>query len=189
MHILVFLMTTQVVISTGKSNWANEVTEEKDSLAAFLSAANSSLDTSKKHKSSSDHSVPGVFSHTEAGRLAILNGSHKPFSSDESQNTVIVLPDFKVMSSIPSTLEGAEALWKAALDPSLGRAGASLRTDELKTWVLPYSCLILLCKFHTTVFQSVSHQGFPQGSHKRRDKRCAVAAPILEKSESIGLLP
>ncbi|OAX40649.1 hypothetical protein K503DRAFT_714071 [Rhizopogon vinicolor AM-OR11-026] len=154
----------QVVISTGKSDWANKVTEEEGTLAAFLDAANSSLSTSKKPKSNSDSSVPGVFPHTKAGKLTILNGSHKPFSHNESEETVIVLPDFKVMSGVPRTLEGAQALWKAALDPSLGRAGATSRTDNLKTWVLPYSCLILLC------------------SHKRRDKRCAVAAPILEKT-------
>lgn len=141
-----------MVISTGKTDWANDVTEEEESLAAFLSAANSLLDTSNKDESSKDPSQPGVFSHTEAGTLAILNGSHKPFSDDDSQETVIILPDFKVMSSVPCTLEGAQALWKAALDPSFSRAGAKSRTDELKTWVLPYSCMILLCKFHPTGF-------------------------------------
>jgi hypothetical protein len=146
----------QVVISTGKSDWANEVTEDKGTLAAFLSATNSSFDTSKKHEPNSDPSTPGVFSHTDAGRLAILNGSHKSFSNDESQETVIVLPDFKVMSGVPPTLEGAEMLWKTALDPSLGRAGAMSGSDELKTWVLPYSCLILLCKCHHRVSKRIS---------------------------------
>ncbi|KAG2152938.1 Sucrase/ferredoxin-like-domain-containing protein [Suillus clintonianus] len=154
----------QVVISTGKTDWANEVTEAEGTLAAFLNTVNTSLGTSKKPKSNNGSSPPGVFSHTEAGRLAILNGSHKPFSHDESEETVIVLPDFMVVSGVPRTLAGAEALWKAAVDPSLDRAGVTTRTDNLNTWVLPYSCLILLC------------------SHKRRDKRCAVAAPILEQA-------
>ena len=147
----VLMMTAQVVISTGKSDWESEVTEEKGTLAAFLNAANSSLNTSKKPKSTDGPSVPGVFSHTEAGRLAILNGSHKSFSHDGSHETVIILPDFKVMSGVPRTPEGAEALWRTALDPSLGRAGAASIKDQLKTWVLPYSCLILLCKLHTIV--------------------------------------
>ncbi|KAG1753811.1 Sucrase/ferredoxin-like-domain-containing protein [Suillus paluster] len=109
----------QVVISTGKSDWAKEVTEAEGTLAAFLNAANSSLGTSKKPKSSSDPPATGLFSHTEAGRLSILNGSHRSFSDDESHETVIVLPDFMVVSGVPRTLAGAEALWRAAVDPSL----------------------------------------------------------------------
>ncbi|KAG0705435.1 Sucrase/ferredoxin-like-domain-containing protein [Suillus ampliporus] len=157
----------QVIISTGKSDWAKEVTEAEGTLAAFLSTVNSSLSPSKKPKkpkSNSDLSPSGLFSHTEAGRLSILNGSHRSLSDDDSHETVIVLPDFMVVSGVPRTLAGAEALWRAAVDPSLGRAGVTTQTDDLNTWVLPYSCLILLC------------------SHKRRDNRCAVTAPILERT-------
>ncbi|KAG2058905.1 hypothetical protein BDR06DRAFT_950154 [Suillus hirtellus] len=155
----------QVVISTGQTDWEKEVTEVEGTLAALLMTANSSLGTSKKPKSTNDPLPSGLFSHTDAGRLAILNGSHRPFSRDESEETVIVLPDFMVVSGVPRTLAGAEALWKAALDPALDRVGVTTtRLDNLSTWVLPYSCLILLC------------------SHKRRDKRCAIAAPMLEKT-------
>lgn len=154
----------QVIISTGKTDWEHEITETEGTLAALLKTANSSLGPSKKPRPTHDPLPPGLFSHTTAGRLAILNGSHKSFSRDESEDTVIVLPDFMVVSGVPRTLAGAEALWKAAIDPALDRTGVTTQTDDLSTWVLPYSCLILLC------------------SHKRRDKRCAVAAPILEKS-------
>ncbi|KAG2158891.1 Sucraseferredoxin-like protein [Suillus bovinus] len=154
----------QVVISTGKTDWEKDVTEVEGTLAALLTTANSSLGTPKKPKSTNDPLPSGLFSHTEAGRLAILNGSHRSFSPDELEETVIVLPDFIVVSGVPRTLAGAEAFWKAALDPALDRAGVTHRLDNLNTWVLPYSCLILLC------------------SHKRRDKRCAVAAPMLEKT-------
>ncbi|KAG1892706.1 Sucrase/ferredoxin-like-domain-containing protein [Suillus subluteus] len=154
----------QVVISTGKTDWENEVTKAEGTLAALLKTADSSSSTPKKPKSTNDPLPSGLFSHAEAKKLAILNGSHRPFSHDESEDTVIVLPDFMVVSGVPRTLAGAEALWKAALDPALDRVGVTTRTDSLNTWVLPYSCLILLC------------------SHKRRDKRCAIAAPILEKT-------
>ncbi|KAG2370036.1 Sucrase/ferredoxin-like-domain-containing protein [Suillus spraguei] len=153
----------QVVISTGKTDWENEVTEAKGTLAAFLKTANSSLGAHKP-KSTNDSLPPGVFSHADAKKLAILNGSHRPFSHDQPEETVIVLPDFMVVSGVPRTLAGAEALWKVAVDPAIDRAGVTTLTENLNTWVLPYSCLILLC------------------SHKRRDKRCAVAAPILEKA-------
>ncbi|KAG1874668.1 Sucrase/ferredoxin-like-domain-containing protein [Suillus subalutaceus] len=153
----------QVLISTGKRDWEIEVTEAKGTLAAFLETANSSLSTPKKPNDPLPSGL--LFSHTEAKFLSILNGSHRPFSYDESEETVIVLPDFMVVSGVSRTLAGAEVLWKAALDPALDRAGVITRTDNLlNTWVLPYSCLILLC------------------SHKRRDKRCSVTAPILEKT-------
>lgn len=171
-----------MIISTGKTDWENEVTEAEGTLAALLNAANSSLGPSKKPKPTNDSLPPGLFSHAKAGRLAILNGSHKTFSRDESEETVIVLPDFMVVSGVPRTLAGAEALWKAAIDPAIDRAGVTNQTDDLNTWVLPYSCLILLCEFYKTRMLIYISQ-VPSGSHKRRDKRCAVAAPILEKSK------
>lgn len=79
-------------------------------------------------------------------RLSILNGSHRSFAEDPSKETVIVLPDFKVITGVPSSPVGAETLWRIALDPSYGRLGAESRTDSLKSWLLPYSRVILLCK-------------------------------------------
>jgi hypothetical protein len=136
-----------VIISTGKTNWENEVTEAEGTLAAFLKTVNSSLGTLKKPNDPLPSGL--LFSRTEAKYLSILNGSHRSFSFDESEETVIVLPDFMVVSGVPRTLVGAEVLWKAAVDPALDRAGVITRTDNLNTWVLPYSCLILLCKLLT----------------------------------------
>jgi len=131
-------------------------------LAAFLNSANEKLQSGKKTE---DGGPPtGLFTQDTAHRLSILNGSHKSFSQDPSQETVIVFPDFKVIADIPRSPKGAETLWTVSLDPAYGRLGTESRTDSLRTWLLPYSCAILLC------------------SHKRRDKRCAVAAPILEKA-------
>ena len=62
---------------------------------------------------------------------------------------MIILPDYKVISDVPATQEGAERLWKLALDPAIvSRAGAidPEAKPELKTWHLPYDCLILICK-------------------------------------------
>lgn len=165
----------QVVISTGKSDWHQEVTEADGTLAAFLCSAN------EQHRTNSDStgeasSAPndnkrlpsGLFTQDTSTRLSILNGSHHSLSlhhyPSPTLETVIILPDYKVVTDVPRSLEGAETLWKSALDPAYGRSGAPERSDTLKSWVLPYSCLILLC------------------SHKRRDKRCAIAAPVLEKT-------
>ncbi|EIW82256.1 hypothetical protein CONPUDRAFT_103206 [Coniophora puteana RWD-64-598 SS2] len=155
----------QVLVSTRKSDWEREVTSAYGTLAYYLSEADSALGKGHKHKRKGGGSgIPGVFAQDEATRLSILNASHKTFCDDHTQESVIVLPDFKVVAGVPHSLPGAEQLWKTALDPDCRRAGSKQEASELKSWILPYSCLILLC------------------SHKRRDKRCHISAPILEKT-------
>jgi len=160
----------QVIISTGKTDWDNEVTEADGTLAAFLRAANDKCGGGEKQPlddrgEETRNPLPaGLLEQNDTRRLSILNGSHKTFSEDLAQETVIIFPDFKVIAGIPRSPAGAEMLWTATLDPSYGRLGAQSRPDSLKSWILPYSCVILLC------------------SHKRRDKRCSIAAPLLEKT-------
>ncbi|KAI9574914.1 Sucraseferredoxin-like protein [Boletus coccyginus] len=154
----------QVIISTGKSDWPKEVTEADDTLAAFLSSVNEKLQGQKRDKNTQKPLSAGLFTENDTGRLSIQNGSHHSFSQDPSEETVIVFPDFKVIADVPRSPAGAKTLWTTALDPLYGRLGAEYRSDSLRSWALPYSCVILLC------------------SHKRRDKRCAVVAPVLEKA-------
>jgi len=92
-----------------------------------------------------------------ASRLSVLNGSHT--ASEDGMANVLVFPDFKMVRVEESRL-GAETLWENALDPELRVAGKGSE-DESKSYLLPYTCVILLC------------------SHKRRDNRCHVVAPKL----------
>lgn len=62
---------------------------------------------------------------------------------------MLVLPDYKIVNNVEPTLEGAQKLWASAMDPSLGRAGSAAGDKGLRTWVLPYSCVILLCTVPT----------------------------------------
>jgi len=74
-----------------------------------------------------------------------------------------VFPDYKLVKDVERSQEGAELLWRTALDPALNRAGrADHGGSQARTWPLPYACVILLC------------------SHKRRDNRCHIAAPKLQ---------
>ena len=148
------------MISTGKSDWQHEVTEADGTLAAFLSSINENLPTkpdtpdAKSANGSVPGSVkslpPGVFTQETAGRLSILNGSHNSLTlhhdATSTLDTVIVLPDYKVVSDVPRSLDGAKMLWTTALDPAHGRLGSPERSGTLTSWILPYSCLILLCK-------------------------------------------
>ncbi|KAF9509502.1 hypothetical protein BS47DRAFT_1349174 [Hydnum rufescens UP504] len=164
----------QVIISTGATNWPKEVTEESGSLAELIHEVNDSL--AKKSSKGEKESWPGLFATSSFSRLAIHNGSHHSISShDPAQHTVIVLPDFKFVTDVRESREDAKRLWSAHLDLDVGRAGIAPSSDVLshsqsqsqstsKSWPLPYDAVILIC------------------SHKRRDNKCGIAAPILQNA-------
>ncbi|PSR74986.1 hypothetical protein PHLCEN_2v9400 [Hermanssonia centrifuga] len=151
----------QVVISTGKSDWAHEVTSTSGTLAAFLdSIAPSGPKGPKGPKPASPDSAPpsepkkginGIYDPSQTKRIAILNGSHHTVCEDSTHETVLVLPDYKVVTEVERSKEGAQLLWREAVDPALGRTGAVVEGSPVRSWVLPYSCVILLCKFHVLV--------------------------------------
>ncbi|KAF8897308.1 Sucrase/ferredoxin-like-domain-containing protein [Infundibulicybe gibba] len=133
----------QVVISTGKSDWDREVTETKGSLAAYLQEVQnmapppmftpSSPPTSGK----SVRPIGGIFRSSDSTKISILNGSHRALDDEDDLDTVLVFPDYKVITEIPRSMDGAQSLWDNAVDPS---------------------------------------------SHKKRDNRCSIAAPKLERA-------
>ncbi|KAG6890948.1 hypothetical protein C0995_000905 [Termitomyces sp. Mi166 len=165
----------QVVISTGKTDWDREVTETKGSLAALLAGAKNHANlpiaepTPPVTPSPKAVRTPaGVFRSSDSTKISILNGSHNTIADDLDQETVLVFPDYTVVTNVPRTREGALGLWGWAVDPVVerGLANATIEKLPFKTWILPYSCVILLSS----------------GSHKKRDNRCALTAPKLEQA-------
>ncbi|EMD40810.1 hypothetical protein CERSUDRAFT_62787 [Gelatoporia subvermispora B] len=157
----------QVVISTGKSDWERDVTEVPGTLAAYLLAARGEAPKPSSPTAStvgSAKTVPGVFNPAESSKVSVLNASHHTICDDIKRETVLVFPDYKVVTEVERSLDGARTLWKSHVDPSLGRTGAGLEGSGLRSYVLPYACVIMLC------------------SHKKRDNRCAIAAPKLENA-------
>jgi hypothetical protein len=130
-----------VVISTGKSDWEREVTEAPGSLAAYIAEVQSQAKSPSPPKTPTKP-IQGIFNANDANRVAILNGSHNTLSDEESLETVLVFPDYKVVTEVPRSLDGAKKLWKRVLNPS----GDSNQDSIFKSWVLPYSCVILLCE-------------------------------------------
>ncbi|KAF9057363.1 Sucrase/ferredoxin-like-domain-containing protein [Panaeolus papilionaceus] len=190
----------QIVISTGKADWAKDITDDKDSLAALLLEVNSPPPATSP-KSPSTNSTPastlpkgvkhstGLFHTSDSTRTSVLNGSHKTICHEPDHESVLVFPDFKVVTEVRRSMQGAHDLWEGALEPSIGRAGVDLEKSILKTWVLPYACVILLCEFkfltiHHILLPCLSHTCADSfrisGSHKKRDNRCGIAAPKLE---------
>ncbi|KAI9466916.1 Sucrase/ferredoxin-like-domain-containing protein [Lactarius psammicola] len=159
----------QVVISTGKSDWKRSVTSEQGSLASYLAAIEGAAPVAPTGFSTPGtlpgtpnsttlhlpHAVAGVFKDSETHAVSILNGSHDTLPSS-------FFPDYKVVVEVPRSLDGARDLWRNSVNPSVSRQGSSSGSSTVKSWVIPYACVILIC------------------SHRRRDARCAVVAPKLE---------
>lgn len=145
-----------MVISTGKADWPREVTDESRSLANLLSYVSSSSSVPNQEVTYYPPSKPST-------RIAILNGSHK--SHEDDSHRVIVLPDYKVVEHIPASKQGAESLYKRALDASLTRIGAttsqsSEEESSILSYPLPYACVIMICaclsEAFTTVFYGIN---------------------------------
>ncbi|KAI9638221.1 Sucrase/ferredoxin-like-domain-containing protein [Dioszegia hungarica] len=154
-----------VVISTGKSDWERDHVDEKDSLAHHLDKHIQSLklpappagavkDLSKRPPASEYILKP------DQDHLPSLYSSSLISQSDDPEDqTVLVFPDWTVVQEVENSAEGAAGLYAAALGQGVKTGGTRQRS-----WVLPYRAIILLC------------------SHKRRDKRCHIAAPLLRSA-------
>ncbi|KAM5544891.1 hypothetical protein V8D89_001789 [Ganoderma adspersum] len=173
----------QIVISTPNHDWAREVTEAEGTLAAYLSSAVSappgagaaSGEQKPPRPALTATPAPGVFD-TRADlarltRVSIHNGLYPSVSQDGAKETVLVFPDFKAVTEVAVSEEGAKEVFEKVLSPGIPlQAVPPARTDsdgaaseiKLKTWFLRYSCVILIC------------------SHKKRDYRCWASAPPLE---------
>lgn len=155
----------QIIISTGKMDWDREITNTSGSLARHVQSV---IDDAKHGTSSLDvkarrtaGSVPGVFSSSESTEISILNGSHRTITQSSDSETVLIFPDYKLVTEVSRSKEDAQKLWDTCLNPGIAREGVVLEKSPFNTWIIPYSCVILLC------------------SHKRRDNRCSIAAAKL----------
>lgn len=100
---------------------------------------------------SSTPGTPSATSPTPAPstRLSILSSSLLSSSDSDNVQSVIVLPDFKIVHQVAETKD-AGALVDTYLRPGVGRAGAAQPSPSLRSWPLPYSAVVLLCElpFH-----------------------------------------
>jgi len=78
--------------------------------------------------------------------VSILNGSHDTLSKHYDHETVLIFPDYKVVVEVPRSLDGARDLWRNSVNPSVSRQGSSSGSSTVKSWVIPYACVILICE-------------------------------------------
>jgi hypothetical protein len=173
---------SQLVISTGRKDWAHDISEEEGSLVVYLDKARDALPNTYSPKSTDGPTIQGIFPSASSSRIAILNGSHRSISDDDADQTVLVFPDYTFVTNVKTSLDGAKEFWKHSVDPSLEHGGAFGPAESLQTKILPYACVILLCKSprYPVLHLGLGLKSSPSGSHKKRDNRCAIAAPKLE---------
>lgn len=174
-----------MIISTGQTNWAKEVTEVDGTLAYYLADHDAHHSTSGSHRGRrEDESVttdiPGFISTEGTSRLMILNGSLRSASDDPSLHTVLVLPDYVVVNEVPESKEGASDLWRSQLDAQVGRGGRLLKQPEanvdLKTWPIPYDVVIMLCEFRSLLPHLEIHSSSASAHFQARTSVATIAA-------------
>lgn len=168
-RVFIISFLQQIVISTGKSDWDREITDTKGSLAHYLSQVETKVTPSPPVDSRLKR-VPGVFNSSDSTKTSILNGSHHTLCEDPLQQTVLIFPDYKLVTEVSCTAQGARDFWDYCIDPHSPGAGSGglLEKSPMNSWVIPYSCVILLCKssFHWSI-SLVQLTSYPQALTKR----------------------
>ncbi|KAG6855069.1 hypothetical protein C0991_005998 [Blastosporella zonata] len=118
-----------------------EVTETRGSLAALLAGAKNLANLPIAEPTPPVTPAPkavrapaGVFRSSDSTRISILNGSYNTMADDVEQDTVLVFPDYTIVTNIPRTREGARGLWESAIDPAVERGSIILEKTPFKTW-------------------------------------------------------
>ncbi|GAA5843695.1 hypothetical protein JCM11251_003466 [Rhodosporidiobolus azoricus] len=183
----------QVLVSTGKSDWPHDISEDQQGLPYLIQSAYEDLNKADSGSGGSGllgkltgklfggggggkaaaAALPGVYPSSAApppdvevsSRLSILASSFISSSHSPTHHSTIILPDYKIVHEVSPSRSDAEDLAKRYLLPSVGRAGAPAQGEvsekKMQSWPLPYHAVVLLC------------------SHKKRDKRCHISAPLL----------
>ncbi|CAO3595897.1 unnamed protein product [Absidia cylindrospora] len=148
-----------IMIATGLTNWAERIEDDSPTLAAHLHKVINQDTNYTQHKPN--------------GRIFITNTSMlNIYSTEPDGHDVLVLPENILISNVKP--HDAEAFYRAFLDKPLPLQPVQLIhynninqfTFTPTCWQVyanPSASLILLC------------------SHRRRDKRCGVTAPILAR--------
>lgn len=151
----------QLVVSTGKTDWTHDIMDAHLSLAAIISRVPTQIPlpasppkvahtfTRRRRGSRSINAppkIPGIFTGADSARTAILNGSHKSLAEDPAQDTVLVFPDYRVISDVSRNLDDAYDLMEDIQTPVPAASVFGMQhRNGFRSWILPYSAVIMLC--------------------------------------------
>lgn len=154
----------QLVVSTGKSDWPHDHTEDESTLSHHLAKIIPEPSASEAPDSSSTPKLNlpnGVYESAPwpASKLGLFSSSLESQSHTPGNESIMIFPDWKVVTEVENSVQGA----KGFIDDLVINKGVTKSSGSRQVWTMPYRAVVLLC------------------SHKRRDKRCHIAAPLLEK--------
>ncbi|KAI8598593.1 Sucrase/ferredoxin-like-domain-containing protein [Dissophora ornata] len=163
--------TRHVLISTGKEDWESHIDDDKSSLAYHLSRA---IDDGQRQIREATGDSPD--------RIILTNSSRKAEDWNGPGWQVIVLPDQIVVNNV--TADQCNDFFEAFLKPSVGSVNLVVpAAPDVDAPGLGQASKAEITVGKTTFIAS---RWQPKAaimicSHKRRDKRCGVTAPILKK--------
>ncbi|KAI1317853.1 hypothetical protein EDD11_007655 [Mortierella claussenii] len=147
-----------VLISTGQDDWEPHIDDNKGSLAFHLSR---SIDEGQKRIKEETG--------CDTERIMVTNSSRKAENWDGPGWQVIILPDQIVINNL--TTEQCDDFFDAFLRPPVGSLTLqSSHSSEVHAGQTTFLALRWMPKAAIMIC-----------SHKKRDKRCGVTAPILRK--------
>lgn len=189
------------IVSTGTSDWERDHYVGRDSLRTdhpktYYQQDDKSLLSHHLNKQIMSKSAPSdqkdtpvlpcVSRRSDCVPPSIYSSSLISQSTDPADQTLLVFPDWKVVHELENSSEGAKEIWDGLLTPGVGRSGQkSQRPDTVgrrRSWTLPYRAIILLCEPSLASVIFFAAGSCNPGSHKRRDKRCHIAAPLLRSA-------
>lgn len=152
-----------ILVATGQTDWIRKVEQENGSLMeAFKSDAKS------KHGVCLFYLVakPGKYANCvqKKKRLMVSASNLTPPGGDvpnTSKTTVLLLPSFTFVDDV--SYSDAQHVVQTFIDVSAGTPIQSISSPRLNSRPCPHDYVVLLC------------------SHKRRDARCGITAPLIKK--------
>ncbi|KDN40873.1 hypothetical protein K437DRAFT_258491 [Tilletiaria anomala UBC 951] len=174
-----------VLVSTGQRDWPKHIAEVSGSLAQLLSnlAAGETETTDDAEESVPPKgcwgTAPAAAARQGLGKrptkITVSNSSHHSQSDELHLESLFVFPDWLCISNVPSLRDAPEqeaikrsetvkTTYRRWLSPTEPRDDLPEPAARTMCSVLPYSAVILLC------------------SHKKRDVRCHIAAPVLAEA-------
>ncbi|KAF9961585.1 hypothetical protein BGZ65_010478 [Modicella reniformis] len=153
--------TRHVLISTGKDDWESHIDSDKSSLAYHLSRAID--DGQRRLRETNDGKEPE--------KIMLTNTSRHAEDWEGPGWQVIILPDHIVVNNV--TPEQCDDFFEAFLKPAVG-SDTLVDAEDHDAQVQAGKTTFVAHRWKAKAAVMIC-------SHKKRDKRCGVTAPILRK--------
>lgn len=158
-----------LISTNGSRDWVRDVSSVQGGLAQLLGDVKTASRSSEAKEKETPPKLPGGCWQTNSGasptrHLCTASSAHSP-SDKPGQSSIMLFPDWLVLTDVPSAEEASSAERKEAQEsvqraydawiaPGAPLQGALGRVREMETrekprmrrWVLPYRAVVVLCE-------------------------------------------